>query len=107
MQTQPHWNYFCLLLDDVVEFSENRFLHISYAHPEMVTKLMDDFEAAIVFPDYILLKDRKYKLIKKIFINEKPRWIVVVVHFDNALERLWIANAYASAKSIEGEVIYG
>lgn len=107
MQTQPHWNYFCLLLDDVIEFSENRFLQISYAHPEMVTQLMDDFEAAIVYPDYVLLKERKYKLIKKIFVDERPKWIVVVVHFDNAQERLWIANAYASRSPIEGEVIYG
>jgi hypothetical protein len=107
MQTQPHWNYFCILLDDVIEFSEDRYLRISHAHPELVHDLMDDLEATIVYPDYVLLKNTKYKLIKKIFINEEPRWICVVVHFDNVHERLWISNAYASSVGIVGEVIYG
>lgn len=107
MQTQPHWNYFCLLLDDVVEFSEDRYLQIAYAHPDLIHNFMDELEAAIVYPDYVLLKEKKYKLIKKIFSNEQPLWIVVVVNYDNVQERLWISNAYASAKAIEGEVIYG
>lgn len=107
MQRPPHWNYFCMLLDDVIEFSENRYLQITHAHPEMMADFMDEFEAAIVYPDFIFLKGQKYKLIKKIFVNECPRWIVIAVHYDNVHERLWIANAYTSAVPIEGEVIYG
>ena len=107
MQAQPHWNYFCMLLDDVVEFSEERYLHIAHAHPELTTDLMDDLEAAIVYPDYVLLKNHKYKLIKKVFFKENPRWITVIVNYDNVQDRLWISNAYASVVPIEGEVIYG
>lgn len=107
MQAQPHWNYFCMLLDDVVEFSEDRYLQICFAHPELPGLMMDELEAAIVYPDYVLLNNQKYKLIKKVFIQEKPRWIVVVVNFDNIQDRLWISNAYLSATAVEGEVIYG
>lgn len=107
MQIRPHWNYFCMLLDDVIEFSEDRYLHIAHAHPELTNQMIDDLEATIVYPDYVLLKERKYKLIKKKYFNEKPCWICVVVNYDNVQERLWIANAYVSTVPIEGEVIYG
>ena len=96
-----------MFLEEVIDLTEERFEKIKRSHPEVILDLMNDFEATIVTPDFVVIKLDQYKLVKKIMYKGKTKWLAVIVNWDKSIGRYWIVTAYISRLPIKGEIIYG
>ena len=96
-----------MFLDKVIDLTEERFEKIKKSHPEVILDLMNEFEATIVTPDFVIIKPNQYKLVKKIMYKGKRKWLAVIVIWDKSINRYWIVTAYISRLPIKGEIIYG
>lgn len=102
-----YWNYFCLFLNEIIELTEERYEKIKRSHPEVILDLIDEFEATIVNPDFVILKLDQFKFVKRVSYRGKTKWLAVIVNYDKSLSRYWVVTAYVSRLPIKGEIIYG
>jgi hypothetical protein len=68
---------------------------------------MNEFETTIVDPDFVILGNDQFKLVKRIIYYGKTKWLAVIVNYDKSLNRYWIVTSYVSRLPIKGEIIYG
>ena len=104
-------SYFpCPYLGDDVELTQERELHISGQHPDLLPEYREQIEETLVVPDRIARSSRVENayLFSRWYNNVRGgKFVVVVVLAEQGQRaRRWIVTAYLARKLVGGEIVW-
>lgn len=100
--------FFCDYLQDTVELTEEREVHITHHHPDLLPESRHCLAETLAHPDQVRQSRRfgSARLFSRWYPDLKGGKHVVIVVVSEAVSptRHWIITAYLARKLIEGDI---